>query len=90
MIKRFRWSGKKEEWLKKNRGISFEEVMGAIAERLLDVRVNRSLRHQDQKIFIVDIRYYPWVIPFRETKDEIFLITAFPDRKLKEEFGYED
>ena len=61
-----------------------------MAHKLLDVRMNKSSQHHGQKIFIIDIDGYPWVVPFRETKEEIFLITAFPDRKLKEEFGYED
>lgn len=87
---RFRWSDRKNEWLKKNRGVSFEDVVEAIGHRLLDVRENKSLKHHGQKIFIVDIENYPWVIPFRETKAEIYLMTAFPDRRLKEEFGYEN
>ena len=76
--------------MKKNRGISFEDVMKAVAKKLLDVRQNKNFKHGIQKVFIVDIRNYPWVVPFYETEEEIFLITAFPDRKLKEEFGYED
>ena len=62
----------------------------AIAKDLLDVRINKASKHKNQKIFIVEMRHYLWVIPFRETKEEIFLITAFPNRRLKEEFGYED
>lgn len=89
-MKQFGWSDRKNQWLIKHRGISFEEIVEAISERLLDVRENKSLRHPRQKIFIVDIEQYPWVVPFRETKAEIFLITAFPDRRLKEEFGYEN
>ena len=89
MAKRFQWSDRKNAWLRKNRGISFEEVSEAIAYKLLDVRMNKSSQHCGQKIFIVDIENYPWVVPFHETKEKIFLITAFQDRKLKEEFGYE-
>ena len=90
MPKRFQWSERKNAWLRKNREISFEEVVAAIAHKLLDIRVNKSSQHRGQKIFIVEIENYPWIVPFRETKEGIFLITAFPDRKLKEEFGYEN
>ena len=89
-MKLFRWSIRKNQWLRKHRGISFEEVVEAISKRLLDVRESKSLKHPRQNIFIVDIEQYPWVVPFREVKEEIFLITAFPDRRLKEEFGYEN
>lgn len=89
-MKRFRWSDRKNEWLKKHRGISFEEVVESIGKRLLDVKENKSLSHRGQRIFVVDIENYPWVVPFHETRAEIFLMTAFPDRRLKEEFGYED
>ena len=86
-VKKFTWSEKKNKWLKKHRNISFEEVLERIADHILDVKGN--IKHKDQKLFIIDIHNYPWVVPFKETKDEIFLITAFPDRRLKEEFGYE-
>lgn len=89
-MKRFRWSKTKNEWLKKHRGISFEKVVETIGHKLLDVRENKSSKHQKQMIFVVEIQGYPWVVPFAETEEEIFLMTAFPDRQLKEEFGYED
>ncbi|TVQ76857.1 MAG: toxin [Bradymonadales bacterium] len=70
----------------RNRGISFEEVLGAISTALLDVRVNPSTKHPQQKTFIVKIHDYPWVVPFKENEREIELITAFPDRRLFKEF----
>ena len=86
-MKRFTWSHKKNEWLIENRKISFDAILQAIGSSLLDVRMNRSSKHKNQKIFIVNIDGYPWIIPFKESNEEIHLITAFPSRDLKEEFN---
>lgn len=84
--KPFHWSDEKDRWLIRQRGVSFLEIAQAIAENLLDVRVNRSRGRRHQRVFIVEIRGYPWAIPFEETQDAIVLKTAFPSRKLKNEF----
>lgn len=89
MRKSFRWSEEKNSWLKEHRGVSFEEVVEAISGRLLDVRANKKPKYSSQRVFIVNIDNYPWVIPFDESETEIFLITAFPDRKLLKEFRFE-
>jgi uncharacterized DUF497 family protein len=87
MGKKFRWSKRKNHFLRTERGISFEEIVEAMAQgRLLDVRENKSRNHRGQRIFIVDVHDYPWVVPFDETETEIILKTAFPNRKLKNEF----
>jgi uncharacterized DUF497 family protein len=83
--KTFKWSEDKDEWLKSERGISFTEIEEAIAERLLDVRENRSRDHWHQRVFIVEVHDYPWVVLFEETDDAIILKTAYPNRKLKDE-----
>ncbi len=90
MNKLFKWSDKKSEWLKKNRSASFEEMVNAIANNLLDVRQNQSKNHHNQKVFIVVFKEYTWVIPFEESETEITLKTAFPDRRLLKEFGIEN
>lgn len=88
MEKSFSWSESKNAWLKRERGVGFEEIVEAIAEDLLDVRENSSRGHRNQRVFIVRIGNYPWVVPFQETEREIVLITAFPDRRLKTEFDF--
>ena len=86
MEKKFAWDDEKNEWLKKNRDLSFEEVVVEIGRNLLDVRENKSKKHQDQKVFILLIDNYTWVVPFEESENEIRLVTAFPDRRLLKEF----
>ncbi|MCH7479176.1 MAG: toxin [SAR324 cluster bacterium] len=89
MSKRFSWSERKNRVLKEKRGISFERIVEEIPGALLDVRENPSGKHPNQRIFILNIENYPWVVPFEETAEAIFLITAFPDRRLKREFDLE-
>jgi len=79
-MKSLNWSPEKNKVLKNTRGISFEEIALLIeAGDILDVLDNPG--HQEQFIYILDIENYAVVVPFIETKDEIFLKTAFPSRK---------
>ena len=89
MVKPFTWNPQKNEWLKNNRGISFEQIVSTLATDLLSVRQNTSKRHPAQLVFIIKIKEYAWVVPFKESETEIQLKTAFPDRRLAKEFELE-
>ncbi|MGA6924125.1 MAG: hypothetical protein WBY88_00510, partial [Desulfosarcina sp.] len=41
----------------------------------------------NQKIYILKIEDYAFIVPFVESEDEIFLKTAFPSRKCTKRFG---
>ena len=75
-MKEFRWSEVKSLKLKKERGVSFEDI---IAGRFLGIEKNISRDNQWLMIFEVD--GYVWVVPYVEAKDQYFLKTAFPSRK---------
>ena len=68
--------------LKAERGVSFEEVLVAISQgALLDVVVHpNEEKYPSQRIFIVRIRGYAFLVPFVETNEEIFLKTIIPSR----------
>ncbi len=68
--------------LKAERGVSFEEVLVAISQgAILDVVVHpNNEKYPNQRIFIVSIRGYAYLVPFVETSDEIFLKTIIPSR----------
>lgn len=38
-------------------------------------------RYPDQRIFVVELREYAYLVPFVESKDEVFLKTIIPSRK---------
>ena len=82
-MKTFNWNIRKNEILKKKRKVSFEKVMDAMINgKILDViKHPNSEKYPDQKIFVVDIDDYCYLIPFVENDEEIFLKTIFPSRK---------
>lgn len=77
------WDPDKNEWLKIERGISFEEVMDAIVDgKIIAILRNKNQdRYPNQRIFIVDIDDYIYLMPFVEGEDKIFLKTIYPSRK---------
>ncbi|QTA83446.1 Uncharacterized protein dnl_58530 [Desulfonema limicola] len=73
------WDEAKNNLLKTERGISFEDFVRKIEEgRLLDdIKHPNTDKYPDQKVFIVDME-----------DDEIILKTAFPSRKMtKKDIG---
>ncbi len=66
------------------RGIGFEEIQKRLAEGgLLDVteHPNRK-KYPAQKILVVEVDGYAWMVPYVENDAEIFFKTAVPNRKL--------
>jgi uncharacterized DUF497 family protein len=85
-MKYFNWSHEKNELLKAERGISFEEIVLLIeSEHILGIEENPA--RPNQKIYILEIQNYAFVVPFVENQNEIFLKTAFPSRKYTKRFG---
>lgn len=80
----FDYSEEKNEWLKKERNLSFEEIVNLIHEGedyyLLD---NPSSKYPHQKILVVNIDDYPIVLPCVKNGKRVFLKTAFPNREYK-------
>lgn len=87
-MKRLRWNAAKNERLKEARGISFEEVVLAVAEGgLLDVLEHPNKRkYRNQKMFVVQCADYVYLIPFVETEEEIFLKTIIPSHKFAKKY----
>ncbi len=86
----FIWDEAKNEWLKQQRFISFEQITAAIQQYdFLDIIENPS--KEGQYCFITAIRDYTWVVPFVFDKEErIVLKTAYPSRKYHRIYGGKD
>ena len=84
----FDWNPKKNEWLKKNRKISFEEIALLLGEgRVWKVADHpNQKKYQNQKVFLVPIDDYIYFVPFVLEEDMIFLKTAFPNRKATKDY----
>jgi len=91
-VKYFDWDDEKNELLKRERGISFEEVVFHIEKGdVLDVIDHpNAAKYQSQKVYIVDIDGYAYLVPFVVTQDVRFLKTIIPSRKMTRKYLYDD
>ena len=83
-----RWNAEKNLSLKAERGVSFEEVLSAISQGgLLCVmdHPNRT-KYGHQKMLVVRIRDYAYLVPCVESDSEIFLKSIMPSRKATRQF----
>ena len=87
-MKYFTWGVEKNEQLKKDRNISFEEIIVQIEEgKLLDILEHpNQLKYKDQKIFVVELNSYVYLIPYAENEAFIFLKTIIPSRKATKKY----
>ena len=77
----FKWSEEKNNILKINRDITFEEIIenGEIVAKQL----NKSKNHLGQWEFHIKYKNYIYRVPYVvEDNGDIFLKTVFKDRKL--------
>ena len=87
-MKYYSWNNNKNEKLKKERGISFEEVIYCIENEKLHaiLKHKNQARYPGQKIYIVEINNYAYLVPFVENEKEIFLKTIIPSRKATKKY----
>ena len=87
-MKYFSWNEEKNELLKDERQISFEDVVFYIEQGfLLDVLEHPNQeKYKGQKIFVVQIDDYAYLIPFIEDDREIFLKPIIPSRKATKQY----
>ncbi len=84
----FNWNNEKNEILKKERKISFEEVVWSIENGLLldVIEQKNKTKYKNQKIFILKMHNYAWLVPFVENEEEIFLKTIIPCRMATKKY----
>ena len=87
-MKYFSWSPEKNELLKAERQISFDDVVFYIEQGyLLDVLEHPNQdRYKGQKIFVVEMDDYVYLVPFVENDHEVFLKTIIPSRKATKQY----
>jgi hypothetical protein len=84
----FDWSNDKNEWLKTNRGVCFEQVVILFErEEVLDILEHPNQEvYPGQKIAVVRISDYAYLVPSVEEADTIFLKTIIPSRKASSKY----
>ena len=87
-MKPFRWDPDKNERLKVERGIPFEEIVAAVEEDgLKDILVHPSQRrYAGQVVLVVDYRDYIFLVPSVEEKTYYFMKTMIPSRKATRDY----
>jgi hypothetical protein len=87
-MKPFRWPQDKNELLKTERGISFEEITVAVeAGALLDLVPHPNpKKYPRQEVMVVEVSGYAYLVPFVDEDDHFFLKTIIPSRKATRDF----
>jgi uncharacterized DUF497 family protein len=87
-MKRFAWNSEKNTQLVRERGISFERVVYHIErDGILDVIEHpKPSKYPNQRMFILNIEKYAYLVPFVEDETVIFLKTIIPSRKATSKY----
>ena len=87
-VKRFNWNSEKNEQLRTDRGISFEEILFHIENGdVLDILQHPNQeKYGGQRIFVVEVNEYVHLVPFVEDQTEVFLKTIIPSRKATKKY----
>ena len=82
IVKHFNWDPDKNERLKRERGISFEEIVFHIehGDEVDIVDHPNQERYPGQKISVVVVVDYVYLVPFIDADTEVFLKTIIPSR----------
>ncbi len=84
----YTWNMEKNAELIKARHISFERVIYHIErDGLLEVITHPNpTKYPNQKMFVVNISNYAYLVPFVEGDGQIFLKTIIPSRKATKKY----
>lgn len=83
----YNWNKEKNEWLKKNRNIGFEDIIFLISEgNLVEIIKNPNKKYKNQYMFVIKFENYIYLVPFVIIGDEIFLKTIIPSRKATKKY----
>ena len=88
---KFEWDSNKNEWLKKERKISFEQIIFHLLQgdlwKIAD-HPNQS-KYPGQKIYFVIVDDYIYLVPHLKQKKQIYLKTIIPSRKATKDYKKE-
>lgn len=87
-MKTIRWNLTKNQKLQSERGITFEVILDGIKEGHLldDYEHPDKVRYANQRILVVKIENYAYLVTYVETELEIFLKTIIPSRKATKKY----
>lgn len=89
-MKPINWNPDKNRKLIEERGISFEDIVFSLQSGCLldDISHPNKGKYPSQRVFVVAMDDYAYLVPYVENDEEIFLKTVMPSRKAtKQYFG---
>jgi hypothetical protein len=88
----FDWSPEKEKLLSDERGLSFQHIIYHIERGdLLDIREHpNESKYPNQKILIVRMDNYIYIVPYVKDGETLFLKTIIPSRKETKRYSNEE
>lgn len=88
-MKHYDWNKEKNEQLKARYDICFDDMAPLLNknEGVLDVISHpNQKKYPHQKIFVVAINGYAYLVPYVEDEEKIFLKTIIPSRKATKKY----
>ncbi len=87
-MKLINWNTEKSLKLKAARGICFEDIVFYIenGDILNDYQHPNQKKYPEQRIMVIGINNYAYLVPYVEDEEELFLKTIIPGRKATESY----
>ena len=84
----FLWDNEKNDILKKTRGVCFEQIVLRMEKGdILDLIAHPNQeRYQGQKIALIGIDDYVYLVPYVQHGEELFLKTIIPGRNATNKY----
>ncbi len=87
-MKTINWNTEKSILIKTSRGICFEDVVFYIEKGdILDDYLHPNQQdYPEQRIMVIGIANYAYLVPYVENDEELFLKTIIPSRKATQKY----
>jgi hypothetical protein len=83
------WNSDEDEWLRRERGVGFDDVVTALLERgaLADVAHPNKEKYPNQRVLVVEVSGEIYEVPYVTDTETRFLKTMYPSRKARRAYG---
>lgn len=85
-MKYFDWDKEKNEWLMRERGISFEFIKECIENGQVILTTKNHPPYEHQRVHFILINEYIYEVPFVEDEEKFFLKTIYPSHEATKKY----